>query len=417
MNRRTSIIPLLWAMLFDHTSLNITFPVLTLLFFDTQSHLFPADTSYAERSLWYGLCVALPHIVNIIAAPILSVLSDEFGRKRILLLGTFGAFLFALTAALGIMWGMLSVLFLGRFIQGLFSRTNPIAQAVIGDISTKQNKVLNMGYLQLTISIGAFLGPLIGGYFANRFLFNQLNFSLPYLIAALLGAISCLLTWIFFDETLKVPSKAKHPTAKYSWLEFKRVLNYPQVISISVILLLVQISWSIYYQFTPPILKTMLGFDAHQLGFFVGLIAFWLALATGFGIRILGRFLTFSQMLLVSLYLVLIGLTLNILFCSLHLTGHWTTLIWLAAIPTAMGDVIAYSCITALYSNVVAEGEQGKVMAICITIVAIVWSLTGLLGGLMMSIYSMLPLIIAPIGVMLALAFVHSKNSKLHTAF
>jgi len=417
MSRRTSIFPLLWAMLFDHTSLNITFPILTLLFFDTQSHLFAPDTSYAERSLWYGLCVALPHIINIIAAPVLSALSDEFGRKKMLLLGTFGAFLFALTAALGIMWGMLSLLFMGRLIQGLFSRTNPIAQAVIGDVSTKKNKVLNMGYLQLIISIGAFVGPIIGGYFANRFWFNQLNFSLPYFIAALLGAVSCILTWVFFEETLKkntfdLEKQKQRLTFKNSWLQFKKIMTHSHVISISIILLLVQVSWSIYYQFTPPVLKILLGFDAHRLGFFVGLIALWLALATGFGIKILGYFFTFPRMLFISLCLVLAGLLLNILFCTLHLTGHWTLLIWFAAIPTAMGDVIAYSCITALYSNVVAENEQGKVMAICSTIVAVVWSLTGLLGGLMMSVYSLLPLIIAPIGVLLAIIFLYVGDYK-----
>ena len=76
--------------------------------------------------------------MNIIITPFLSALSDEFGRKKLLVVGTFGALLFAITAALGILWGMLSLLFLGRVIQGAFSRTNPIAQAVIGDVSTKK---------------------------------------------------------------------------------------------------------------------------------------------------------------------------------------------------------------------------------------------------------------------------------------
>lgn len=406
-NKRTSFFPLLCVMLFDHTSVTLTFPILTLLFFDPQSRLFSMATSQTERSMWYGLCVALPHIVNIVATPVLSALSDEFGRKKILFISTLGALLFAVTAAFGVIWGTLSLLFLGRIIQGLFSRTNPIAQAIIGDISTRENKVTYMGYLQLVISIGAFLGPIIGGYFANQFFFKQLNFSFPYFIAMFLSGISCLLTITVFQETLQTKRHIQ-PWREFNFQTIKRVYSSPDILSISAILLLSQLSWSTYYQFMPPILKTVLGFNAHQLGLFIGLIAFWLAMATGFGIKLLGRFLSFRQMLALSLYLVLIGLLASILFCYLHLAGHGAILIWLAAMPIAVGDVIAYSCLTALYSNAASQTEQGKAMGVCFIVVASMWSLTGMIGGVLMSIYSLLPLIIAPIGIIFAIALLHS---------
>jgi MFS family permease len=406
-----SIFPLLWIMFFDHACLTITFPVLTLLFFDLHSSLFAADTSQAIRSMWYGICVAVPHIVNIVITPFLSALSDEFGRKKLLIIGTLGALLFAITAALGIVWGMLSILFLGRFIQGAFSRTTPIAQAVIGDISTKEKKVLYMGYLQTAISIGAFVGPIIGGYFANQFFFAQLNYSLPYFIAAIFAAISFIITIISFKETL---TKKMTPTthSEFNLRRIKAVFSQPSVWRISVILLLSQISWSTYYQFMPPVLKTVLNFDAHALGLFVGLIAFWLALATGVGIKIIQRYFELNTILLISLYLVLIGSLLSFLFSYLHFTGYGSGLIWLAAVPTAIGDVIAYSCLTAMYSNVVEKTEQGKVMGICFTVVALIWALTAMTGGMLMSIYSLLPLLLAPLGILLAIVLMHSRFWK-----
>lgn len=395
-------------MLFDHTSLNITFPILTLLFFDLQSSLFAPDTSHTARSMWYGLCVAVPHIINIIATPILSGLSDEFGRKRILQIGTFGAFLFAMTAALGIIWGMLSLLFLGRIIQGAFSRTNPIAQAVIGDVSERGKKVLYMGYLQTSISIGAFIGPVIGGYFANQFLFEKLNFSLPYLIAAIFAGISWVLTLFIFKETLEVKHKSS-PWSAFNFQTIKKVFSNQDVLSISAVLLLSQISWSLYYQFMPPILKTDLGFNAHHLGWFVGMIALWLALATSVGIKIMERFFSLRQMLFLSMYLVLIGLVLSFVFCVFHQSGYSGWWVWAAAIPTAVGDVVAYSCLTALYSNAVEKHEQGKVMGVCSIVVALMWALTGVLGGALMSVYSLLPLVVAPIGILLTIGLLHSR--------
>lgn len=404
-NRSKSIFPLLWVMLFDHASLNVTFPILTLLFFDVQTSLFDPSTSHAVRSMWYGLCVAIPHIVNIVMTPLLSGLSDEFGRKKILLIGATGAFLFALTAALGILWGMLSLLFLGRIIQGAFSRTNPIAQAVIGDISSKENKVRNMGYLQTAISVGACVGPIIGGYFANKFFFNELNFSLPYFIAALLAAISCFLMYFFQETAITKPNAARW--SQFNYQTIKRVLIHPHVLRISVILLLSQVSWSLYYQFIPPVLKTTLGFDAHALGLFVGLVAFWLAMATSFGIKFLDIFFSLKAMLLFSLYLVLMGLILSVGFCYYHVTGSSQLIIWLAAIPTAMGDVIAYSCLITLYSDVVEKDEQGKVMGMCFIVVALMWSLAGLLGGFMMSTHELLPLLVAPAGILLSILLLH----------
>jgi MFS family permease len=409
--KRHSIFPLLWIMFFDNVCLTMTFPILTLLFFDSHTTLFSPDTTYAVRSMWYGLCVAIPHLVNIAATPFLSALSDAFGRKKILAIGTFGALLFAIVAAFGIVWGMLTLLFLGRFIQGAFSRTQPIAQAIIGDISTKENKVLYMGYLQTSISIGAFLGPVIGGYFANQFFFSQLNYSLPYFIAAIFALISFILTLITFKETL-IEGAFSLAKEHFSFQRIKIIFTHPSVWRISVILLLSQISWSTYYQFMPPVLKTVLNFDAHLLGIFVGLIAFWLALATTLGIKCLQRYFTLNQILMLSLYFVLLGSFLSYLFCFLHLNGKWSGLIWLSAIPTAMGDVIAYSCLTAMYSNVVEKNEQGKVMGICFTVIAVIWSLTAVLGGMLMSIQPLLPLLIAPLGIFCAIALMHTSYFK-----
>jgi MFS transporter, DHA1 family, tetracycline resistance protein len=408
--KQKSIFPLLWVMIFDHTSLTITFPLLTLLFFDAQSSLFAPDVSHSVRSLWYGLCVAVPHVINIVMAPVLSALSDEFGRKKILLLATFGAFLFAFTAAVGIVTGMLSLLFMARIIQGIFSRSNPIAQAAIGDISTTANKVRNMGYLQFSISIGAFIGPLIGGYFANQFFFAQLNFSLPYFIAALLAAVSCGLTWFSFEETLVIHHKTR--IMQLHWQTFKKVAANKDVLRISAILLLSQISWSMYYQFMPPILKTSLGFDAYALGIFVGLIALWLALATGFGIRFLEKFISFKRMLICSLYCVLVGLLCSIIFTNFKLYGYGLLAVWCAAIPIAVGDVITYSCLTSLYSNAVEKSEQGKVMGVCFIVVGLIWSMTGLLGGFLMSYTELLPLYVAPLGIIAALILMHNDFGK-----
>lgn len=56
---------LLGIITLNQAQLTATFPLMTLIFFDTQSRLFAADVSTATRSLWYGLAVGLPSIINL----------------------------------------------------------------------------------------------------------------------------------------------------------------------------------------------------------------------------------------------------------------------------------------------------------------------------------------------------------------
>lgn len=392
----------------DLTYLTLTYPLITLIFFDTQSRLFPTNMSFAERSMWYGFCVSLPNIINIFFAPLLSALSDEFGRKKILLLEILRTLFFALTVGLGIYAGSLALVLLGFAIKGAYARPSPTPLAIIGDVAPKQKKVVYMGYLQCATSIGASVGPILGGYFATRFMFAQLNFSLPFFIGAGLALLNIFLSLFLIRETLK---KRNTPAwSQFNMTAFKQILAHPDIRRLSLILFFIQISWSTYYQFMPPILKTVYHFDSHQLGWFIGMIAVWLAVATGMCIRILHHFLSVRQLLLVSLYLILAGLIITLLGFAHIFSGN--TLLWMGAAPTAMGDVIAYSCLIALYSNVLEREKQGKVMGISFLVAACAWTTTGFLGGILMSMSPLLPLIVAPAGIFATLIFIHVDTTQ-----
>ena len=405
---RKTVRSLFGIIILDQIYLTIATPILTLIFFDTQSRLFTEDTSFATRSMWYGLCVALPNMINLFFAPCLSALSDEFGRRKIMLLEIFSAFLFTLFVGLGIYLGTLGFVFLGIIIKGAFARINPTALAMIGDTVPKDKKIHFMTYLQCAISIGAFAGPILSGYVANRFFFAELNFSLPFFIGSFLALTNLILTFLLIGETLK---KSTHQSfAHFNWPAIKRIITHKDVLRISLILLLIQISWSTYYQFTPPLLKIWYGFNPHELGWFTGMIAFWLAIATSIGFYILRRLLTSHQLLLLSVYLVILGLLMTVSACLL--LPSQSIWVWIGAIPIASGDVLAYSSLTALYSNAVSHEEQGKVIGIGFIIVGSAWAATGFLGGMLMGLSPLLPLIIAPLSAIIALCLMHADFGK-----
>lgn len=384
--------PIFSIIFLDEIAINIGFPVLTFLCFDKKSSLFAFSTNHAIRSYWYGVLNALPFIIATFSVPVLCWLSDYYGRKKILLFGSLGVFVLAIFTAVGIIYGIIVLLVIGCIIQGLCSRIRAVALAVIGDISSNKNKIINMGYLQFYIASGALIGPLIGGFFADRFLFRQLNFSLPYLITAAFGLLTFLVTMFFFKETL-----AKSIERKINFQEIFYLLKNPIILKTSLILLLTQISWRIYYQFIPPVLKVHFHYSPQTVGIFIALICFWLTMASSVGLKILDKFFSAKNILYGACVAIFLGLLLANLANYLHSNIFSQILTWMSAAPIAMGDVIIYSLITAFYSNAASKHDQGKVMGINYIIVTIVWSSTGIIGGCLAAININLPIIVAPL--------------------
>jgi MFS family permease len=412
--RERTIKRLLGIIALDQTYIEFSLPIVTLVFFDPASRLFDADTSYAVRSMWYGTCLSIPYFINLFFAPFISTLSDEFGRRKFLIFEISSAFFYTLLAGLGILLGHLWLMMLGFVVRGAFSRTNTTALAMIGDTCTNNKKSAYMGYLQVAIAIGACVGPIIAGFFANRFFFSTLNFSLPFFIAAGLALSNAILTYFLIAETLQQKSsQALQHTGKSRLASnlqaVKFVITHPDILKTSLLLLSFQIGWSLYYQFMPPLLKTVYHFDAHLLGIFIGMIAFWLILGAGPIFKWLHNSYNNHQILNISAGIELGGITIALLTYFHYLPAYF---LWVSAVPMAVGDVVAYICLTTLYSNVVPDHMQGKVMGINFLIVGLIWGGTSLLGGMIISYSPILPMLIAPLGLVCALFAINANFGR-----
>lgn len=390
-----NIFVLFLSMIFINASERIIFPVLALVFFDAQSGLFVSDLSFSDKTYYYGLCLALVNLGNLMGAPLLSSFSDKYGRKNILILSFLGLFLAGLISSLAIFLSILYLFMIGIFILGLFARINPIAQAIIGDANNHKIKLMSMGYLQSAIAFGAFLGPILGGYFAH-FYFNLINFSAAFILSACLSFLAFLICYFFFKETiaLKVKSKSLFALAFASFRLLKNPVMRPYVF----LLAFSQITWSFYYQYAPAILKVQNQFSAKELGFFIGLMALWVMLGSSFGLYALNRRLNLLLSLRFSLGMQFLALILFILAFFLNAN----MLAWVSALPMAMGDVIAFVVLSTHYSNHF-KYEQGQAMGACYLNSALMWAMTAFLGGYLMSLFELLPILLALLSLLIAL--------------
>lgn len=397
-----NICTLFVAMIFGNASERIIFPIFALVFFDAHSHLVHEEATHAVRSYWYGICMATPSIATFIAAPLLSCLSDYFGRRKILIVCLCGMMVSGIVTSIAILSSSIYLFIVGVFILGLFCRTNPLAQAVIGDVTEGKDKLTYIGYIQSMIAFGAFLGPIIGGYCAHVY-FDRLNFAAPFILAALLSAIGLAVLIFLFKETLI--NRQQQLSLN---LMFGSVVLLKKTWKIAAILACGQFSWSFYYQYAPAALRLTGEFSASAIGIFVGLMALWVTLGSTLGIRFLRQYFSLEKCLTIGLLLQSIGGILIVIALSLD----YSPLIWASAIPAASGDVLTFSVLSTIYSNRYPQ-QQGQAMGACYLVAAMVWILTGLFGGYLLALSNNLPLFVGVLGAILAVCLITKQSLKI----
>ncbi|MEO0606710.1 MAG: TCR/Tet family MFS transporter [Pseudomonadota bacterium] len=149
----------------------------------------------AAQTVVFGGWLAMTFAVsNFFAMPILGGLSDRYGRRPVLL---------ASIAMLGIdhlIMGLaptLGVLFLGRFLGGMFSATYSVANAYIADVTEPEERGRAFGLMGAAFGIGFILGPVFGG------LLGEVNPRLPFYVAAGISALNFLYGWFILPESLR----------------------------------------------------------------------------------------------------------------------------------------------------------------------------------------------------------------------
>jgi len=134
-----------------------------------------------------GVVVAFFTVAALIFRPYFGVLLDKKGRKLTIIVG--GLIFSAATLAHGIAFSILA-LFVLRFLQGMgFSAHSTASGTVISDIIPTARLTEGMGFFGISHTLGMALGPFLG-----LELVELAGFNLVFIFAAVLGAISIVIT-------------------------------------------------------------------------------------------------------------------------------------------------------------------------------------------------------------------------------
>ncbi|HEY7023668.1 MAG TPA: MDR family MFS transporter [Candidatus Limnocylindrales bacterium] len=132
----------------------------------------------------YTWVVTIYLLTSTISGPVYGKLSDQFGRKRLLM---FGIALFLIGSALSGLSQTMEQLIIFRGIQGLGAGALfPISLAVIGDLFSPQERGKYQGLFGAVFGISALIGPALGGFLTDQVSWHWIFFvNIPIGLVAL----------------------------------------------------------------------------------------------------------------------------------------------------------------------------------------------------------------------------------------
>ncbi|MCD1125691.1 multidrug efflux MFS transporter MdtG [Jinshanibacter sp. LJY008] len=149
-------------------------------------------TGHRELNLWSGLVFSITFLFSALASPFWGGLADRRGRKLMLLRSALGmAIIMVLMGLAQNIWQFLGL----RAMLGVLGGFVPNANALIATQVPRNRSGWALGTLSTGSVSGALLGPLIGGFLADRYGLRPVFF-----ITASVLFICFLLTWYAVKE-------------------------------------------------------------------------------------------------------------------------------------------------------------------------------------------------------------------------
>lgn len=241
--------------------------------------LYPYAKQFGLSDFEASLLTTAYSLSQFVGTPILGQLSDRLGRKPLLVISLLGTVVSNLVAAIaGVPW----LLFAARIFDGLTGGNNSVAQAVVSDITTPEQRTRAFGIYSGLFRLGFVAGPPLS-YVAQLVPPIQIgdltvsSLGMSFLVSAAIALIAAILCFLFLSETQadhKVGSAA--PTnkiaKKFNFANLFTALGRPVVGRILLMTFLNGATFTIFTFAFQPFFINVLGQDAKNLA--IAFVAF-----------------------------------------------------------------------------------------------------------------------------------------------
>jgi DHA1 family tetracycline resistance protein-like MFS transporter len=132
----------------------------------------------------FGWVLGAFSAMQFLAAPLLGVLSDRFGRRKIILVALAGSAVDYLVMGWAPSFGWLLA---ARIVAGLLAGALSSCHAYVADVTPPEKRAQGFGLLGAAFGIGFVLGPALGGFL------GEIDLRLPFFV----GAAAVALNWAY----------------------------------------------------------------------------------------------------------------------------------------------------------------------------------------------------------------------------
>jgi MFS transporter, DHA1 family, tetracycline resistance protein len=190
-SRRAAMPFIMLTVLIDMLAIGLIIPVLPAMIGSFSS-------SQADQAYWYGVVAFAFGFANFLGSPIIGALSDQYGRRPVLLLGFLGLGVsFFGTALASTLWMIIAV----RIMGGAMQSNATIANAYVADITAPLERAKKFGLLGAMVGVGFIIGPVMGG------LLGAINLHLPFFVAGTLAIANFVYGYFVLPESLSLDKR------------------------------------------------------------------------------------------------------------------------------------------------------------------------------------------------------------------
>ena len=259
-NKKAGVWFVLFIILMDSLGFGVIIPVMPDLIMSL------TGVGVSEASEYGGYLLFAYAICQFVFSPIIGGLSDQFGRRPVLLLSAVGFAIDYLFLALAPTFALLVV---GRVISGIMGASFATASAYIADVSEPEKRSQNFGLVGAAFGLGFIIGPAIGG------ILGEIGPRVPFYAAAAFSFVNWSYGMFILPESLTPENRRQFDLKRANpFGTFKQLAKHKVILGLIVAMFFVYIAshaiqstWSFFTKYQFDWSNAEIGYSLSFVGF------------------------------------------------------------------------------------------------------------------------------------------------------